>query len=300
MIISSGSHRLVSGASGLKPLQGLVNGGRSQAIVGAKVYVLQVNTTGYGNPSLSLLTSATGNLSDSIGYYVLTGEYGGFSIAGDYTCTFGHQVYLYVRGGNSGGNGANSSIGLMASLGVCPAAGNFTSTQPFVFVNEVTTVAAAYAMVDVTTDPTHASGSGVPVAATGVANAANLVGVATGLANATLPSHPDTKVPQSKINTIANILSACINANGPTFATCTTLFTNARGSGATKTLPDDTAAAAINIAHNPRANTPVLYGLQPELGAPFQPALGSAPADFTISLTSEIPDSSVASVSSHP
>ena len=216
MIISNGSPSLVSDASALKPLQGLVNGGRAQAIVGARVYVLQVNTTGYGSPSLSLLTSATGNPSDSIGYYALTGEYGGFSIAGDYTCTSGHQVYLYVRGGNSGGNGANSSIGLMASLGVCPAAGNFTSTQPFVFVNEVTTVAAAYAMVDVTTDPTHASGSGVPVAATGVANAANLVRVATGLANATLPSDPDAKVPQSKINTLANILSACINTNGPT------------------------------------------------------------------------------------
>ncbi len=236
--------------------------------------MLQVNTTGYGSPSISLLTSATGNFSDSIGYYVLTGEYGGFSIAGDYTCTFGHQVYLYVRGGNSGGNGANSSIGLMASLGVCPAAGNFTSTQPFVFVNEVTTVAAAYAMVDVATDPTHASGSGAPVAATGVANAANLVGVATGLANATLPSHPDTKVPQSKINTIANILSACINASGPTSATCTTLFTNARGSGAIKTIPDDTAAAAINIAHNPRANTPVLYGLQPQLELRSSPPWG--------------------------
>jgi hypothetical protein len=300
MIISNGSRKLVSGASGLKPLQGLVNGGRSQAIVGARVYVLQVNTTGYGNPSLSLLTSAMGNLSDSIGYYVLTGEYGGFSIAGDYTCTFGHQVYLYVRGGNSGGNGANSSIGLLASLGVCPAAGNFTSTQPFVFVNAVTTVAAAYAMLSVATDPTHASGSNVPVTTTGMANAANLAGVATGLANVTLPSNPGTKVPQTKINTLANILSACINSNGPTSTSCTTLFANTHGNGATKTIPDDTAAAVINIAHNPHANISALYSLQSEAGAPFQPNLGSVPADFTISLTNEIRDSSIAFLSPHP
>ena len=300
MIISGGSHRLVSGASGLKPLQGLVNGGRSQAIVGARVYVLQVNTAGYDNPSISLLTSATGNLSDSIGYYVLTGEYGGFSIAGDYTCTFGHQVYLYVRGGNSGGNGANSSIGLMAPLGACPAAGNFTSTEPFVFVNAVTTVAAAYAMVGVAIDPTHASGPSVSDATTGMAKAADLVCVATGMANATLPSDPHTKVPQSKINTLANILSACINSSGSTSTSCTTLFAYTRGSAATKTTPDDTAAAVINIAHNPGANISALYGLQPEAGGPFQPNLGSVPADFTISLTNETLDSWVASLSSHP
>ena len=205
-----------------------------------------------------------------------------------------------MRGGSSGGNGANSSIGLMAPLGACPATGNFTSTEPFVFVNAVTTVAAAYAMVGVATDPTHASGSTVPDATTGMARAANLVGVATGMANATLPSDPHTKVPQSKINTLANILSACINSSGPTSTSCTTLFANTHGNGATKTTPDDTAAAIINIAHNPRANISALYGLQPELGAPFQPNLGSVPADFTISLRNETPDSSLASVSSHP
>ena len=282
----------------MKPVQGLVNGGRSRAVVGARVYVLQVNTTGYGNPSISLLTSTTGNPSDSIGYYVLTGEYGGFSIAGNYTCTVGHQVYLYVRGGNSGGNGTNSAIGLMASLGACPKAGNFTSAEPFVFVNEVTTVAMAYAMAGVAADPTHISRSGIPLAATGMTNAANLARVSTGLANATLPSHRGTEVPQSKINTLANILSACINTSGPTSTSCTTLFANARGTG--KAMPDDTATAAIYIAHNPRANISTLYSLQPEQDAPFRPNLESAPADFTISLASEALDSSVASVSSHP
>jgi hypothetical protein len=258
--------------------------------------VLQVSTTGNSGRSVSLLSSATGNPSDAIGDYVLTGEYGGFSIAGDYTCVPGHRVYLYVRGGASGGSGANSAIGLMAWLGPCPEAGNFTLAEPFVFVNEVTTVAAAYAMAGVAADPTHVSGR--VAAGTGVDKAADLARITTGVANATLPSDRGTKVPQSKINTLANILAACINTSGPKSAGCTTLFTNARGGGGS--VPDETAAAAINIAHNPRANIAVLYSLQPERDAPFQPQLLSAPEDFAIPAGDEVVENSVAAVSLHP
>jgi len=274
--------RFVSDLPATKPLQGLVNGGRSRAVVGARVYVLEENTAGYGEPALSLLTSATGNPSDSIGYYVLTGAQGGFSIAGDYTCTEGRPVYLYVRGGNSGGSGANSAIGLMASLGACPEASDFTSAEPFVFVNEVTTVAAAYAMPHQAADPTHLSQPGITVATAEAGRAALLARVATGVANAAVPSHPGTKLPQSKINTLANILSACINSSGPASTGCTTLFANALSGGAFGATPSDTAAAAINIAHNPTVNVAVLYRLQPGVDAPFQPSLNSAPQDFTI------------------
>ena len=271
----------------VKPLQGLVNGGGAKPVVGARVYVLQANNTGVGNGSIPLLTSATGNPDDSIGYYVLTGEYGGFSIAGKYTCTTGQQVYLYVRGGDSGGNGGNSAIGLMASLGTCPEAGTFTSAEPFVIVNAVTTVAAAYAMAGAAADPAHVSRFGGPIAATGVVNASDLARVATGAANTTLSSDSGSRLPQSKINTLANILSACINTSGPNSTSCQTLFANARGRGVSKIIPEDTASAAINIAHNPRANVSTLYGLQHELDAPFRPYLESVPADFTINLIGE-------------
>ena len=253
-----------------------MNGGQSRAVVGAKVYVLQANTSGYGKPSVSLLTSRTGNPADSIGHYVLTGEYGGFSIAGDYTCSAGRQVYLYVLGGNSGGNGSNSAIGLIASLGACPEAGNFTTAAPFVFVNEVTTVAAAYAMAGIATDPTHVSSSETSGGSTGMANAAILASVATGFAN----PRPDSKVPRSKIHTFANILSACINSSAPTSTNCTTLFTNARSDGATGPIPGDTATAAINIARNPHANVSSLYGLQPSLYSSFSARSGVGPARF--------------------
>jgi hypothetical protein len=273
-----------------------VNGGQSRAVVGAKVYVLQANTTGYGKPSVSLLTSRTGNPADSVGYYVLTGEYGGFSIAGDYTCTAGRQVYLYVMGGNSGGNGFNTAIGLIASVGACPEAGTFSTAAPFVFVNAVTTAAAAYAMVGTATDPTHVSSFETAGASIGMVNATKLASVTTGFANA----RPDSKIPQAKIHTFANILSACVNSSTPTSASCNTLFTNARSGGSSGTIPADTATAALNIARNPHANVSALYGLQPSLSPPFLPALESAPLDFNLSPPSEGLNNTVASAAIHP
>ncbi|MGB6130907.1 MAG: hypothetical protein WBG54_03940, partial [Acidobacteriaceae bacterium] len=139
-----------------RPVQGLVSGGPERAIAGAKVYVMQANAT----KATSLLTAATGHGADAIGHYVLTDSTGGFAIAGDYACTPGRQVYLYVRGGNSGGSGTNAGIGLMAWLGACPESGNFDKAEPFVFVNEVTTVAAAYAMATRASDATHVTGGG--------------------------------------------------------------------------------------------------------------------------------------------
>jgi hypothetical protein len=263
------------------------------------VYVLQVNSSAYDNSSVSLLTAATGNPTDSIGNYALTDEYGGFSIAGEYTCTAGHQVYLYVRGGNSGGDGFNPAIGLIASLGACPENGDFTSAEPFIFVNEVTTVAAAYAMAGMGTDATHVSDSRIGAASVSIANAADLASVATGFANTSLRARPESKVPRSKIHTLANILSACVNSNSASSSGCTALFEHARSNGTSGTLPGDTASAAINIARNPHANVSALYSLQPSLGAPFGPSLESDPDDFTISFG---PDekSAVASVSFHP
>ncbi|HEY6466518.1 MAG TPA: hypothetical protein VIY69_11040 [Candidatus Acidoferrales bacterium] len=108
------------------------------------------------------------------------------------------------------------------------------------------------------------------------------------------------QVPRSKIHTLANILSACINSSAPTSISCTTLFNNARSNGASGTIPDDTATAAINIAQHPHANIAALFGLQPRLGAPFLPALASAPRDFELSIADEEPTNVVASLTTRP
>jgi streptogramin lyase len=264
-------------------IQGKVHGGQ-QPISGASVYLYAANTAGYGAASISLLKSSGSNThSDGSGnYYVTTDSEGNFAITGDYTCpSTASQVYLYSVGGNPG-SGANSAVGLLAALGACPASGTLSQSL-FVSMDEVSTVATAYALAGYAVDATHFSSSGSTLATTGITNAfaavANLETVGTGLALTSTPAGNGT-VPQSEINTLANILAACINSTGPDFTPCTTLFANAMSGAVT---PGNTATAALNIAHNPGANVANLFALQ-TAASPFQPMLSAAPNDWTISL----------------
>jgi sugar lactone lactonase YvrE len=268
-------------------LQGRVHGGQ-QPIVGASVYLYAANTTGYGNASVSLLTSAANTSKDGSGnYYVTSDSNGDFTITGDYTCpSTASQVYAYAVGGNPGA-GNNPAAGLLAAVGTCPASG-ILSNSMFIFMDEVSTVATAYAIAGYATDATDVSSSGSTLAQTGIANAfataTNLETLGTGLSLGTTPTANggNGTVPQSEINTLANILGACINSNPSTSTTCATLFSNAMNG---TTAPTDTATAAINIAHNPGANIAALYGLQAAGGAQFQPTLSTAPNDFTIAIS---------------
>jgi streptogramin lyase len=288
---------LVSGCSvapGFKPtstipssgngatLRGIVHGGQ-QPVVGAHLYLFAANTTGYGSGSVSLLTSGSGRSIDSNGnYYVTTGTGGLFNITDAYTCPDSNtQVYVYSVGGNPGlGDGTNAAAGFLAALGSC---GNLTSTQT-IWVDEVSTIATAYAIAGFATDPLHVSSSSSSLAELGIANAfgttANLEQLSTGGALAGTPAGNGID-PQTEIDTLADILAACVNSSGPSSSGCTTLFGNAKNGG---TEPTDTAIAAINIAHNPGANISALYGLSTP-SAPFQPTLTSIPNDFTVAIT---------------
>jgi sugar lactone lactonase YvrE len=88
-------------------------------------------------------------------------------------------------------------------------------------------------------------------------------------------------VPQAEINTLADILAACVNTTGTTSA-CSTLFNDAQSGGTTGTQPSDTATAAINIAHNPSTNIAALYGTA-SASPPFS-GLATQPNDFTIAI----------------
>jgi len=273
-------------------IHGSVHGGE-QPIVGSQVYLLAAGATGYGTISQSLLTSVPGSTTlDTSGgstdgfYYVTSDSDGDFSITGDYSCTPNTQVYIYALGGNPGA-GANSAAGLLAVLGNCPSTGNFLIATPYVVVNEVTTIAAAYSFAGFATDATHVSTSNTMLGTIGLqnafANAANLADISVGAALATTPAGNGT-VPQNEINTLANILATCVSSTGPLSTQCSALFTNAESAGSSGTEPTDTATAAINIAHNPAANVAALYAIPPPT-PPFGPALSTQPSDFTVALS---------------
>ena len=289
----SGTPVLTSTATGSVPgaaITGKVHGGQN-AISGAHVYLLAVSTTAYGGPgipassnnaSVLLLTSGSG--SDSLGYYVTTDSNGNFSITNDYTCPSAYKnTYVYAVGGNPGlASGTNNTAAtLVAPVSTC-------NTTNFVWVNEVSTIAAIYATAGFITDPTNVGYPGSStLAETDFSNAVdtieNLYTPTTGVALATTLGGNGT-VPQAEINTLANILAACINSTGPTSTPCATLFANAMNGS---TPPTDTATAAVNIAHNPGANIANLCGLQTAT-SPFQPdlscAAASLPNDFTIAI----------------
>jgi streptogramin lyase len=270
--------------------KGMVHGGQ-QPIDLAHVYLMAVGTGGFGTSSTSLLNSNTG-ASDSVGNYVTTNANGFFSItSGMINSCVGDQVYLYSLGGNTlaqTGGTANPAAGLMAVLGTCGAGNSFTNLPATLQMNELTTVAAAYALAPYATDATHiGADSG---AATGLANASltatNIVSIGTGQAYATTPTpSANGTVPQSEINTLGNILAYCVNTSGPTSSNCTSLFQIATKNGTpTGAQATDTATAAIYIAKNPGANVTALWDFENSSG-PFQPSLTtSTPNDWTIAV----------------
>jgi sugar lactone lactonase YvrE len=261
---------------------------------------------GYGNASTSLLNPSLTGHSDALGAYVLSDINGFFSLndtgsgpVSDYTCPSANtQVYLYALGGNPGA-GTNNAASFLSALGSC---GNLTSSQ-FFFVNEITTVAAAYSLSGFATDATHIS---IPqystgstpdtLAQTGLQNAFatfnNLVNTSTGTGvtkTSAGTGHPNIDT----LYVLANILASCINSNGaitgpssPT--TCYTLFNNALSGGSTGSAPTDTATAAINIAHHPYVSAAVstnLFNLEAANGAPFASGHPYSPSNFSLAIS---------------
>jgi len=271
-------------------MQGKVHGGQ-QPVSGATIQLWAASQTGYPGTSgfsapASLLTSP-----------VSTGADGSFSISSDYTCPVGDaEVYITATGGNPGG-GTNANLVMMAALGSCDNLLANASTT-FIFMDEVTTVAAAYALAQFA-EP-NPSGTGILVGTSstnvnGLANAMatvnNLVDLATGQAYTITPAYASnpvpyfntSTVPQARINTLANILASCVNTNGlgGSSTNCSTLFTAARPSGGA--IPGDTLQAILDIAQHPLpAAAPIALSAAT---SPFQPNLPAAPNDWTLALT---------------
>ena len=252
-------------------LTGSVYGGQ-QPISGATIQLWQVGSTGYGSGAQALGTS------------VQTSATGFFDITGDYSCSNAAnggntEVYITASGGNPGLQGQvnNTAILQMATLGTCGS----LSGSTFIAINELSTVAAAYSLAQFMS-PSGSIGA-YSGSSQGLTNAfatvGNLVPLATGQALSTTPNG-NGLVPQSKLNTIADILATCVNTAGPGSPACTALFSAATPSGGT--APTTTLAAALSMALNPANNVTALLNM-PDATAPFQPIVASA-NDWTVAI----------------
>lgn len=198
----------------------------------------------------------------------------------------------------------NPAIVNLAMLGLCPGVGNFTTSVSYVYMNEVSTAAVAYAMSGFATDSLHIGASipnkvGLQNAALNAANLYNIQGAALELpgnsaagegliANQATVAGNGT-VPQAELDTLGNILASCVDSANTASAssiTCSTLFANATSTGTTSGIkPIDTATAAINMAHNPGTpNVVALFALASGV-VPFAPQLAATPNDFTVAIT---------------
>jgi hypothetical protein len=239
---------------------------------------MAVAAIGYGKPSVSLLDAGSTGSQDSVGAYVVTAADGTFTIPGYCSCGVQTDVYIYTSGGDSG-LGQNRAATELAAIGPCPQVG---AVAPPLIVDEVTTVAMSFALAGFAGDALHIASSGTPLAQTGVANAfvnaSHLGPTTTGRAPATIPSGSAT-VPQTTINTLANILSSCIHSIGASSSSCQSLL---GATGATPPL-SDTASAMIAIAHSPASAVPTLFAQQSST-PPFSPYLTTTPNDFSLGL----------------
>ncbi len=266
---------------------------------GQQVYMVGVG----GNPGLSGITatpkatfsanSSTITVTSATG--ISTGEtISGNGVGGTVTAVSGTTITL-SQNTTSAGSGVsvtfsvvvnNTSIVQMAALAACPAGGSLSSAVPYVTLNEVTTVAFAYAMSGFATTPYNVSSdaNGETALANALANANNIVNVGNGVARAVAAGNSNSILPNAKINSLANILATCVNtqpnaSTGLPSSLCSSLFGDATTS--TGTAATDEGSAIFNIAHNQAQNVASIFNLGGSTG-PFSPTLSAPPTDWTM------------------
>jgi hypothetical protein len=294
--------------SGLQ-IAGTVHGA-STPISGALVK-LYVSGNGYGTGA-TLVGTSTRTAAGS----------GAFSFTTPFTsasCTSpaSQIVYLTISGGDpTGGDasgGTNNHAILMASvLGTCSSLPSASTMH--VSINEATTVAAAYALSGFTTVTSSAGGLaslsiGAPSTNTqglldAAANALLLVPTfytgasGSGVAGFANSSTANILLPTATVNSLANIMTSCVNASDYTSYPCADQTVNSVTTKGLFTLatppfgsaPSNVYQAFLNIAKYPGSNVPALLGLGSSFSL-FQPTLTTttvssttAPNDLTLGI----------------
>lgn len=184
---------------------------------GSASVVTQTTTDGSGNFSAKVPTSSSNTTTNPITYYAVASK--------------------------------SSSMELMASLGTGPI--------NTVRINELTTVASAYAFAQLFRSDYSIAGSSLPLSiAAGMAE--NLVSAQSGSASTVIQTTPNGYETNtwSALGTLANILAACTQNISNA---CTNLFAlTPSTSGLT---PTTTLQAIVNIALNPAVNVTGIYNL---------------------------------------
>jgi len=243
--------------------EGNVHGGQ-QPVNGATIQLYTVGTSGLQSASTPLIPPDT----------VKSDANGNFSITGTYSCTAATQVYIVATQGDPG-HGTNAALSMAAVLGDC-ATLKANAATTFIQMNELTTVAAAYALAPFAKDYADigANGANNTGLLNAFANANALVSTASGAAPGTVPA--GATVPVSELNTLGNIIAACVNTEGSGSTQCSQLFT--------ATGASDTFGAALAIARRPGDGAITgLYTLSSAI-APFQPTMSGAPKDFSVAI----------------
>ena len=257
--------------------------GGQQPVSGATISIYTFGTGGYGSAGTQL-------------YSTTTDANGNFSIPGGaYTCPQSNTPTYLIGVGGDAGYGANSAIVLGAALGPC------NGPAQVVILNEVTTVALAYAesgyftqtlgvgqgtadQYDSFGGPSSTDSSNNTLYANGMVlgnnYTAGLIAInSNGLAyanNGIVTAEP------LKVYSLANTLAACINSSGSGSTECGNLFSyTTTPSGF---VPSDTLQAAVQIALYPYQNVSQLYALAGSK-PPFNADLATYPPDWTIAVS---------------
>ncbi len=178
---------------------GTVLGG-SQPISNATIQLYSVGTSGDHTFATPLLTKT-----------VTTDSRGSFTIEGLYSCANATEVYLTATGGDPMPGTVNGNLALMTALGPCAS----LNGQTAVVVNEPTTVAAVNALaLYMTSYIAVGSGSG------DAAYLNNAFTLATEFVNPETGTSPGLNIPSgytvptTTIDTLADMISACVNSGG--------------------------------------------------------------------------------------
>ena len=182
----------------------------------------------------------------------------------------GNAVLYALAVGGDAGHGPDSAIAMLSTFGL---ASNYTST---IVIDELTTIVSVWSMrAFIHSDRSIFGPSpGLQNAALTVANLANL---AEGRLSALLMSTaPD------KVNTLSNLLAACVGSSGASSLDCVGLFSNATPPGLTP--PQDTMEAAVAIANNPVLNLAQLFAISSHMSI-YTPSYTQPPYNWLVALT---------------